>query len=411
MAERSSYSTVCRLQAHRHDHIGRIIVVGFLHQGTAVGIGENQTHLLGGHHAQYVEQVADVEADFQRTAVVVNSDLFFGFFLLRVIGLNFQQTGLQLHANTAVLLVRQDRGTTKGFTQALTIGYHQLVATAWQHTLVVGEFAVDQFRGEGELAGGGANMVLAENDTDAAVLLGEQARQFENTLARHDDLVAFNLLDGGVHGAHGQTVTVGGNGAEDTGLHFQQHAVEVIAHVLLGHGEAGALDQTAQFALHQAESQRTRTFFNGRKIIGGQGGQAEAAKPGLDQQLLLVDTDIDQGVRRQTLADVHQLARRDGDLAWLGGFFQGDAADQFDFQVGTGQRQLLAFDHQQHIGEHWQGLATFHDASDQLQRFQQGFALNCEMHGLVPCLVELRIRLSAYAANSYSPRGCPRRIP
>ena len=31
---------------------------------------------------------------------------------------------------------------------------------------------------------------------------------------------------------------------------------------------------------------------------------------------------------------------------------------------------------------------AFHDAGDQLQRFQQGFALNGEMHGLVPCLVE-----------------------
>src|SRR3990167_6357179 len=316
-----------RLQTHRHNDIRGVVVVSFLYQGTAVGIGENQTHLVGGHHAQHVEQVADVKTDFQRAAVVVHGDLFFRFFLLRVVGLNFQQARFQLQANTAVLLVGQNRGTAERFTQALTISNHQLVTTTWQYALVIRELAVDQFRGESELAGGSADMVLAENDADAAVLFGKQTGQFENTFARHDDLMAFNLLDRCFHRTHGQTVTVGGNGAEDAGLYFQQHAVEVITHVLLGHGKTGALDQTAQSALYQAEGQRAWAFFNSREIIGGQGGQAEAAAAGFDQQLLLVDTDIDQGVSRQAFADVHQLARRHGDLTGLRWLFQGDAAD------------------------------------------------------------------------------------
>ena len=89
----------------------------------------------------------------------------------------------------------------------------------------------------------------------------------------------------------------------------------------------------------------------------------------------------------QAFADVHQLARRHGNLTGLASIFQGNATHQFDFQVGTGQRQLLILDDQQYVGEHRQGLASFDDAGYQLQGFQQGFALNGEMHGPVPCLL------------------------
>lgn len=135
---------------------------------------------------------------------------------------------------------------------------------------------------------------------------------------------------------------------------------------------------------------REPAFFHRREIVGWQGRQGEAATAGLHHQLLLIDLDVDQDVVGQALADVHQLASRDGDFPRLGRFFKLYATDQFDFQVGTGQRQLLAFDNQQHVGKHRQGLAAFDDAGDQLQGFQQGFALNGEMHGLVPCLNKLR---------------------
>ena len=297
-----------------------------------------------------------------------------------------------MQTDATVLLVGENRRAAKGFTQALTISHHQLVAATGQHTLVVGELAVDQLGGEGKFTSGGANVVLTEHDADVAILLSEQTCQLQDTFARHDHLMLAILLDGRLHGTHGQAVAIGGHGAQQAALYFQQHAVEVVAHILLGHGEAGALDQATYLALHQVEGQRAGTFFDRGDIVGRQGGKGKAATPGLDQQLLLVDADIDQGITGQALADVHQLARRYGDLAWLGRLLQGDTAHQLDLKVGTGQGQLLAFDHQQHIGEHWQGLASFHDTSDQLQGFQQGFALNGEMHGLVPCLVESRIK-------------------
>ena len=141
--------------------------------------------------------------------------------------------------------------------------------------------------------------------------------------------------------------------------------------------------------MRQVEGQRPRTFLDGGEVVGRQSRQGETAAPGLDQQLLLVDANVDQRIARQAFADVHQLARRHGDLTRFGGIFECDAANQLDLEVGTGKRQLLAFDHQQDVGQNRQRLASFHDTGDQLQGFQQGFALNSEMHGLVPCLVEL----------------------
>ncbi|MOA03363.1 hypothetical protein D3C78_1228660 [compost metagenome] len=139
-------------------------------------------------------------------------------------------------------------------------------------------------------------MVLAEDDADRLVRRGEQARQLEDALARHDDLVLVGLLDAGFQRAQRQAVAIGGDRAEAAGVDLQQHAVEVVAHVLLGHGEAGALDQPAQLALRHGEGQRTLAFLHRGEVVGRQGGQAEAAAPGLDQQLLLVDADVDQRI-------------------------------------------------------------------------------------------------------------------
>lgn len=110
-----------KLQTHRHDNVGGIVVIRLLHQSAAVGVRQNQANLFGGHDAQHVEQVADVETDLQRLTVVLNADFFFCFFLFRVVGLNFQLAVGQLQTNATVLLVGQNRGAAERFTQRLTI--------------------------------------------------------------------------------------------------------------------------------------------------------------------------------------------------------------------------------------------------------------------------------------------------
>ena len=113
------------------------------------------------------------------------------------------------------------------------------------------------------------------------------------------------LLDAGFHGAHGQAVTIGGDGAKDIGADLKKHAVEVIPHVLLSHSEAGALDQTTQLALNQSKRQRALAIFHRWEIVGRQSRQGKTAAAGLDDQLLLIDANVDQRVVRQALTDVH----------------------------------------------------------------------------------------------------------
>src|SRR5690606_20739603 len=104
-----------------------------------------------------------------------------------------QLTISQLQTDTAILLVGENRGTAECFTQGLAITEYQFVATLGQHALVVREFAIDQFRGEGEFPSRCTNMVLTEDDADDAVWFGQQTCQLKNTLARHDDLVTIRL--------------------------------------------------------------------------------------------------------------------------------------------------------------------------------------------------------------------------
>ena len=194
--------------------------------------------------------------------------------------------------------------------------------------------------------------------------------------------MSVDLLDTGRLRAHGQTMPIGGHRAKQAGIHLQQHAVEVIPHVLLGHGKTGAFDQPAQLALREGEIERTLAVLDTGEIIGRQRRQGESAATCLDDQFLLVDTNVDQCIARQTFADIHQLTRRYGDLTRLGRFFQSNPADQFNFKIGAGKRQLLILHHQQDVRQNRQRLSALHDACDQQQRFQQGFALNGEMHGL-----------------------------
>src|SRR5690606_1286850 len=157
--------------------------------------GQNQANLFGTHHPQHIQQVAHVEADLERTAAVFNRYLLLGFFLLRVIGLNLQQTVFQLQPDTAIFFVRKNSGTAKSLTKQLSISHHELVTATWQHALVVRKFPVNEFRSESEIASVGADMMLAEYDTDITVLLSQQTSKLQNTFARHDYLVTIRLLD------------------------------------------------------------------------------------------------------------------------------------------------------------------------------------------------------------------------
>ncbi len=85
-----------------------------------------------------------------------------------------------------------------------------------------------------------------------------------------------------------QAVTIGRNGTQTGGAHFKQHTVEVVADVLLGHGEAGTVDHTTQAALLQGERLFAGNVIHIGEFGGRQRRQSKAGTAGADINALLV---------------------------------------------------------------------------------------------------------------------------
>ena len=69
----------------------------------------------------------------------------------------------------------------------------------------------------------------------------QETLELKHTLARHDDLLNAAFL--AFHGrlAISESVAIRRDSTKDLAIRFHQHAIQVIANVLLGHREVGAL--------------------------------------------------------------------------------------------------------------------------------------------------------------------------
>ena len=99
-----------RSNAHGHDHVFEVGVVGNGEQGRAVAVAELQVDHLLGHIAQHFNQVGDVEADLDHVAAVINVEFVNRFFLLGVAGGDTQGAGFYIQAHTFELVAGQDGG-------------------------------------------------------------------------------------------------------------------------------------------------------------------------------------------------------------------------------------------------------------------------------------------------------------
>ena len=214
----------------------------------------------------------------------------------------------------------------------------------------------------------GHQLDVAETETDLARrhvqrhrLVGvlEQALHFQHRLARHDDLMALGDAVG-LGGAVRQAVAVGGHGAHTARLEHQQHAIEVVADILLGHGEVHHVEQVAQHALRHA--QRHVPLFglgHGRELAGRQRLQCEAALGRLHRQLVAGQAQLDLAGVRQGLQDVEQLARRHrGGLVLRADAEVGMRGD-LDLEVGGDESHLVALFCASGCSPGWAGYGVF----------------------------------------------------
>ena len=103
------------------------------HQAAAVSVGQAQHDLFRIHGRQCIEQVGDVEADLDLIALVGDLNLVLGFFLFGVMCLDRDEIWLQIDANSAILLIRENRGSLQGLAQAFAVRF-DLLASGWQES-------------------------------------------------------------------------------------------------------------------------------------------------------------------------------------------------------------------------------------------------------------------------------------
>jgi hypothetical protein len=160
---------------------------------------------------------------------------------------------------------------------------------------------------------------------------------------------------------------------------IEQQAVEVVADVLLGHRERGAFDQLLQTGLADFHPFGRVDLVERREIVGRQAGQGEPAASGLDGDLVAGLAHRDLAAVGQRADDLEQLARRNGGLAG-DRILDPGPGDHLDFEIGAGEREQIAFDAGEQIGQDRQGLPAFDHVDDLSERLQEDFALQTETH-------------------------------
>ena len=110
---------------------------------------------------------------------------------------------------------------------------------------------------------------------------------------------------------------VGGDRAGLLRVNFKQQPVQIVPHVLLGHGKGGPIDQAAKLPLGQGDPFIELHFVDPGKILYGHAGQREAASAGVYLDLAVRRADFHFRFTRQSLADVQQFPGRHGRAAFL----------------------------------------------------------------------------------------------
>ncbi len=245
-----------------------------------------------------------------------------------------------------------------------------LLVPGRDHAVVVGELAVDDLADELDVGEAEADLRGEDVDGHEVVDLGEQLAELEHRLAREDHLlplvVAFDR-----EARPRQPVAVGGHGLQRALVGDEQHAVEVVADVLLRHRELGAAQEAAQLALRQRQRLQLVLPEADARIVGRrQRLQVEARAAGAHRHLRARRVDVEHGVVGQRAQQVLHLARGDGDRLALGA---GPLRKRGDLHLEVGRRHVepAVLLLEQHIRQNRQRMASFDDAGHRLQRFQQ----------------------------------------
>ena len=106
--------------AHRHHHVLEGRVIRNREQGGTVSIREFQFDHVLIHIAQGIDQVGDIETNFDAVTSVVDIEFVNRFFLLCVVGSDTQGSRFDIQTDPFELLARQDGGALQRCQQRQT---------------------------------------------------------------------------------------------------------------------------------------------------------------------------------------------------------------------------------------------------------------------------------------------------
>ncbi len=150
-------------------------------------------------------------------------------------------------------------------------------------------------------------MICAELDIDRT-LAAHESLQLQDALARHDDLLLIKLGAIQLRLAKRQPVAIRCYRTQMLPACFQQHAVQVIPHILLRHGEMRLVNQARQRTL--VDSYRLAGFdvLDGGKLGRRQRSQRELASSGPHRGFFARDADVYIRTLWQRPADIQEFA-------------------------------------------------------------------------------------------------------
>ena len=97
----------------------------------------------------------------------------------------------------------------------------------------------------------------------------------------------------------GQPVAISRDNPQEFILYLPQHAVEIIPHILLGHGKSSAINQALKLTLLYRKLMRSHTVFNIRELTGWQGSKRETAASGFYGDFAVLRCKLDIAALRQ----------------------------------------------------------------------------------------------------------------
>ena len=118
--------------------------------------------------------------------------------------------------------------------------------------VVIRKLAIDDLAHEFDVGEPEAHLIGQQIDSQFRLVVLEQFTQLEHRLARKNHLLT-GIASRDHQACIRQAMPVGGNGLQRPVVHDQQHAVEVIADVLLRHGEFGEFEKPAEIPLRKLD--------------------------------------------------------------------------------------------------------------------------------------------------------------